>query len=194
MNYYNIWKLKENEKVCALDLDDVLANSIPFWIKYVNKNLKTNFRDLNRVKNTVPYNVYRNLKIGYRVSGVKLQIPPMKHASKLTLELKKRGYEIVIMTARPMRRHKCLFRDTIIWLLKNKICFDAIIWGEDKYVRAMTDVENLKFLIEDNRYIANKISDFGFKCYLLNNKYNQGKINKNVKRINDLLEVLKYEK
>jgi uncharacterized HAD superfamily protein len=188
-----LWEVKENQKICAFDLDDTLADSTPFWIRFVNSNINTQFANLNEMKNTLPYNKYRELKLKYRTSDIKINIPVIDDAARITSHLKAYGYEIIIITARPFEEHKCLFKLTTDWLNKNHICYDGIIWGENKDIKVMTEVENLKFIVEDHRYIANKCAKFGMRVYLLNNKYNQGETHSNVIRIYSLLEIQEYE-
>lgn len=190
---YSIWKKKENQKVCAVDLDDTLSYSIEHWIDFVNKELNTKFNDINKIKNKLSYNKYRNLKFKYRECGTKNFIKVRQEAREFTEQLKYNGYDIIIITARPFAVHKNLFNITANWLDKNKIIYDGIIWGKDKHIKAMTEVENLSFIVDDHRYIANTCGKFGIKTYLLTNKYNKGELNKNVTRINNLLQIIKKE-
>jgi len=190
----NIWEIKEKECVCVLDLDDSIADSIPFWLNYVNKEKKTNFKDLNEMKSTLTFREYKNLKTKYRESWEKIKIPPIKDASLFTKKLKDKGYIIVILTRRPLYLHKSLFAQTKTWLEKNEIEYDIVLFEEKKHLRIIAEIENIDFYLEDNRYIADSIAKFGIKVYLLDNIYNQGELNKNVIRVKSLLEVLKYIK
>ena len=189
-----IWDIKENEKICVLDLDDVLANSIEHWVDFANKELKTNFKDLYELKDNISYRKYKNTKTKYRECGIKLQIKPFEDASKFTRELKKLGFVIIILTRRPQFIHKCLFSVTKKWLEKNKIEYDALYFDDKKHLKILNDIENVKFVVEDNKYNGNIIAGFGIKCYLLDNKYNQGILNKNVIRVGKLMDIITAEK
>ena len=188
----NLWEIKENEKVCVLDLDDILADSIPYWVAYVNKNLKTSFSDLNELKSTLPFREYKNLKTKYRESGEKINIPTIMNASLFTKRLKSLGYIIVILTRRPLYIHKCLFQITKKWLEKNEIVYDVLLFEEKKHLKIMGEIENIEFFVEDNRYICNSIAHFGIRVFLLDNIYNQGELNENVIRVKSLKDILEY--
>jgi len=190
-NHSNQWLYREQEKNCALDLDDTLSYSIEYWLEYLNNNLGTSFGDLNKAKNTISYNKYRELKHLYRTSGTKKNILPRKGAQQLTKKLKDRDYNILIMTARPFREYKCLYKQTVDWLDNNNILFDAIVWGKHKHLKVLEAAPNIEFMVEDHRYNANLVGSLNKKVYLLDNKYNQGKLHKNVIRIKDLMEVVK---
>jgi len=42
--------------------------------------------------------------------------------------LKKKGYEIIILSARPVKEYPKLWGDTLEWLKKNKIVYDAVFF------------------------------------------------------------------
>lgn len=191
----NIWQLKLKEKICCFDLDGVLMSCYPdCWVAYVNKILSTNFKDLNVIKKTISYDAYRELKEQYRLSGVKETFPADTQASFITKKLKEKGYSILIMTARPANKYPCLYKQTLNWLRKNKITFDGIYFEEkNKHSKIVSEIPHLKFMIEDNSFFANQIGQWGYKCFLLKNKYNENlKLGKNVVMIKELNEILKY--
>lgn len=192
-----IWEIKQKEKICCFDLDGVLLSSYPqCWINYVNKELKTNFTDLNEMKATISYDIYRKLKEQYRISGVKETLPADEEAELITKTLKQLGYTIIIMTARPAHKYPTLYTQTINWLRKNNISYNSIIFEEkNKHAKIISEFYNIKFMVEDNSYIANQISKWGYKVFLLKNKYNEKlKLEKSViliKKLNDILKTIK---
>lgn len=192
----NIWDIKKAEKVCALDIDGVLNDYPKCWIDFVNIKTATEFADLNDIKNTLTYDTYRKLKEDYRLSGIKERLKPNENASLLTQELKKLGYTIIIITARPANKYPALYSQTLNWLKNNNICYDSIYFGQqDKHAKILSEAPNIKFMIEDNSYIANMVSRWGYKVFLLTNQYNYNlTLEKNVVRIDNLIEVLKYVK
>jgi uncharacterized HAD superfamily protein len=192
--FKTIWDIKENEKVAVLDLDDILGESIEHWIFFANKATRNHFKDLNELKKGLSYKKYKELKTYYRECGEKINIPLMKYAKKFVDTLKERNYIVIILTRRPLNIHKKLFGLTKKWLDKNKIDYDCLMFEDKKHLKIMSDIENITFFVEDNRYIANSIAHFGINCFLLNNQYNGGELNKNVTRVNTLLEILSFIK
>jgi uncharacterized HAD superfamily protein len=116
-----------------------------------------------------------------------------KGARTLIDYLKLKGYLIIVLTARPIYKYPEVFRDTLLWLRNNKIHHDLLFGGgKDKHIQILKYFPNLQFMVEDNSDIANNIAKTGYKCFLLNNIYNQGKIHKKVVRIKHLAEVEKH--
>lgn len=187
---YNIWDIKENEKIAVVDLDDVLASNLDSWLKFVGNIKGYVYDDLNYMKSVISYSEYKQLKARYRESGEKENIPVIKGAKEFTDKLKSIGFTIIIITRRPLFIHKCLFKQTKNWLEKNNIKYDALFFEEKKHLKLIAEIENVLFITEDNRYIANTVARFGIKCYLLNNKYNQGEIHSNVIRVSSFDEII----
>jgi len=193
----NLWEIKEREKICVIDIDGVLLSSYPqCWCDFVNQKINSNFDDLNVMKNTLSYEKYRRLKEEYRLCGIKEKLPSDKHASEITHYLSSLGYTIVIITARPANKYLTLYNQTLNWLKNNKIRYDYIFFGtKDKHAKILSEIPHIKFVVEDNSYVANSISKWGYKVYLLSNKYNNKvKLEKNVIRIHKLKDIEIYEK
>ena len=186
------WEDMKSEKVCAIDIDDTIAASIPFFIEWMNKRLQKSFTDLDEIKNTIPYNQYRRLKKEYRTSGVKLNIPVIPGSSELTSGLKTLGYKIIIITARPANDYPELTKITNQWLRNNDIQYDGIIFDKHKHIKVLEQVPNLSFSINDHKTEANLLSKWGYTTFLIDNIYNQGEIGENVVRISKLSEILDH--
>jgi len=191
-----IWEVKEKEKICCFDIDGVLMSCYPqCWVDFINSKTGKEFKNLNQAKASVPYDYYRELKREYRTSGIKEMFPADPQASSVTRTLKKLGWTIIIMTARPAHKYPTLYTQTINWLKKNKIFYDSIYFEEDsKHSKILSKIPNIKFMVEDNSYIANQISKWGYKVYLMDTQYNSElDVGENVVRINNLQEVLENE-
>lgn len=186
------WEEKLNEKVVALDIDGVLNMYPDPWVNFLNNWLDTEYEDLNQVKNSVPYQKYRDIKWQYRESGVKATLPVREGAVELTKKLDALGYSIILLTSRPFNEHKSLFKQTTDFLTRNGFIYDGLIFGENKHTEILQRVPNLAFMVEDHRYYANMVSKWGYTTFLVNNLYNQGLIVEKVQRINELKEVLDY--
>ena len=193
----NKWEVEKGKKVCYFDIDGVLNNYPECWLEFIrmklpSKDSRTEYilGDLNRAKHNIPYQEYKDLKWEYRESGYKENISITPMAPEITYDLHQRGYHIVIITARPVKEHPSLFKQTINWLQKNNIEFDDIIFDMDKHIAVLKRYPHLNFGVEDHRYYANLVASWGYHMYLLDNKYNQGDIHKNVTRIKSLVEIL----
>lgn len=190
----NIWNIKEAEKICSIDLDGVCNNYPKCWIEFINKELGKDFKTLDEVKNIIAYDVYKKLKEKYRLSGVKENLEVNPDAILLTQELKKLGWTIIIITARPAQKYPNLARQTYNWLDKNKIEYDYVLFGEkEKHVRVIEQFQQLKFLVDDNSFICGQCAKWGYRAFLLNGEQNKGLlVDKGVTRIDSLKEIIGY--
>jgi len=191
----------ENEKVAAIDIDGVISLYPKCWCDFVNEQLMNEpiilahkFTDLNQMKTLLGYNTYKRYKKMYRSSGYKRTLPVRENASRFTKELKKLGYTILLLTARPFQEYKNLFKDTIVWLENNNIEYDGIIWGKDKHIKVLQEVPHLKFMVEDNAYNANLLCKWGYKSFLLNNEYNTKQAEEGVICVDDLMQIVEEVK
>lgn len=184
--------------VCYFDIDGVLADYPQCWLDFLKLHYEEigmepdEIDDLNKVKRRVPYQTYKDLKKLYRTSGYKGTIPVNPGAAELVHWLKSKGYIIVIITSRPIKEHPCLFKITTDWLQSKGIPYDDLIYNEDKVVDVATRYPGLHFGVEDHRYYANLVAQWGYQMFLLDNKYNQGEVHPNVTRIYELGEIKKW--
>ena len=182
-------------KVCAIDLDGVLCRYPGDWLRFINKEKKEKFADLNEAKSNLSFHDYKDLKLKYRKSGIKAKIRAVKDASLLTESLELLGYTIIILTARPIYQIPEVFRDTLAWLKTNEIKYDLLFaGGKDKHIQIIKYFKDLKFMVEDNAEIANNVAELGYKVYLMDNPYNQQDLKQGVVRINQLTEVIENER
>lgn len=164
--------IEKTDKVCAIDLDDTLADSSEYFIEVYSKlngNIKV-FKNRAELKERLSALEYEEYKRWYRESGEKINIPVKKGAKELCDNLKKAGYKIVIISARPYEKHNRIFPDTLQWLKENEIQYDAIYFERDKHIKILKELPNLDFIIEDNPICAKEISEQGYKVYLLTNE------------------------
>ncbi len=198
----------KGKKVCALDLDDVLADSIPGWVAFANLQMtglfseaklgfghwaNVDYDDLYDLKKGVPYYYYRLLKEMYRQSFVKENLPLVDGAKELVSYLKEEEYKIVVMTKRSDRSASITYK----WLWRNlsspsgNATVDEVVYNKNKHVEILLRYPSLDFMVEDNRDITNIVGMWGYSVYLLDNQYNQGELNENVIRVKSLVDIIK---
>lgn len=184
------YKLDKSKKIIILDIDGVIADYPECFVNYVNNKTNTKFVNMFDIRNMLTQKQIYDLKDEYRNSGVKSSLPVKEYAIDFINKIKQKYY-IVLLTSRPYSKYFRIYADTLEWLDKNKIHYDAIYWDEKKSRNILNnlDLDQIEYVIEDNVYFANKISQLNVKVYLINNEYNQSKELKNVVRINDLREI-----
>lgn len=75
---------------------------------------------------------YRQCKLAFRRGGLKRSMPVYKGAQDLLSGLRRRAW-VVLCTTRPYLHLDNIEPDTVEWLRRNKMPYDAIIMGEHKY-------------------------------------------------------------
>jgi len=189
--------IKPTDKVAALDLDGVLARYPENWIEFVNRELGTNYtiKDFEFCEAPlpqIPRQKYYELKHKFREEGWEsLHVWVFEDAPVFTRKLKEMGYKIVILSARPYKKYKRIQADTIQWMKRFHISYDAFLWDNEKHMRILEEVPNLSFMVEDDLKIANEVGALGYKVFLRDRPYNRGRIHSpNVIRVRNLLEIL----
>lgn len=76
---------------------------------------------------------YRQCKLAYRQGGLKRGMPAYPNAREITVAARKAGAKVYICTTRPYLRLDNIDPDTRHWLRRNRIQFDGVLWGPDKY-------------------------------------------------------------
>lgn len=187
-----VWEIKNSEKVCGIDIDGVLNYYPDCWVDFINDFLKTDYKDVDKAKDSITYNTYRSIKHEYRTSGIKENLKARDGASETTKRLKELGYDIIILTARPFDNYKTLMSQTIKWLDKNDIKYDSLIQDEHKHTKILEICPNMRFMVEDDGFIANCVAKWGYKVYLLENIYNarKQKKHKDIEVVKNLKEII----
>jgi len=185
--------MKDAKKVIVVDIDDVLCDYNKFFTSKFNDAYGTDCDSVFVIKEEHPKE-YIDFKHHYRVTGYKREVPVIKNAKSMCSYFHKLGYKILLISSRPYKKYFRIFSDTLYWLKKNNIAFDALYFDENKYEKIMKEFPQTNFFIDDMRNNANSVGEMGFKVFLLNKQWNKGEINKNVTRINDLQDIIKmYE-
>ena len=188
-----LMKIKnENKKVCAIDLDGVMVQYPEYFIDYINSVKDAKFENLFDVRKSLPNDEYMKMKDCYRQSGVKQNIPLREGAKEFIDYLRSMNYSIVIITKRPYKKYFRIFADTKTNLDNSEIQYDGIIFDSEKHKTIVKEFPQLEFIVEDDKNISNEIGEWGYKCFLIDNMYNKGKLNKNVTRVNTFDEIKEH--
>lgn len=76
---------------------------------------------------------HRQIKLSYRMGGLKRSMPVYPWAADLTRTLRSWGADVWLCTTRPYLSHDNIDSDTRTWVRRNGIVCQGVIWGEHKY-------------------------------------------------------------
>lgn len=185
--------IDKDAKIVGIDIDGVLGEYHSWFLQFVENVFGFEFDSIEALKKKLGTKEYENIKSMYRQSGAKAKMPVRPGAVELTHKLKEMGYQIIILTARPYKEYSRIYPDTLEFLRKNDIKFDAIIWDEQKHLKIIREFPNLEFMIEDTPEIAYEVAREGYKVYMPTGPNNEKYIvPTNVTRVDNLLTILDY--
>jgi NTP pyrophosphatase (non-canonical NTP hydrolase)/uncharacterized HAD superfamily protein len=175
--------LKLNWPIALIDIDGVLANYRQGILEYIlnhgtPETLRKQALELMEMQE-VPYvsaetlkvteSAWQQLKHEYRIQGQKVSLDAYDDAEDFLVGLRLSSYTIVMITSRPIDKYPTLFSDTLEWLQKYNLQYDAIWWTHDKRERvALEDItDQVAFAVEDSLENALEFAEMGIKSYHL---------------------------
>lgn len=172
------------EKVIAIDIDDVLANTITSLLRKYNYNfngIHIKFEDITEYKfwNIKKFNLTQRKVLTLLVkhflwSWIFNKIEPIPWAKEKILELKEKWYKLFIITA----RYPLLKLTTKLRLRKHfRWCFDGVIfaWFLNKNAKKKSDIcKNIwaSVMIEDNLENAIECANIWLNVFLFDRPRN----------------------
>lgn len=198
-------KRKYKKKVTIWDLDDTCCHFLPELCRLHNKLYgtcvnETDIQDWNfdslEIKdargNIVTGKQLRETFKEYEEHGLYSILPFISDAKQTLMFVKKLGYKIIFLTARPPKFEKA----TILNLIKNDIDYDELYFEEDKVkkIKELSKIYNVQLFVDDKASTVEQVNE---KCkvnnvYLINKSYNRDEeVDEDVIRIDNIMECLK---
>lgn len=158
----------------------------PYW----DPNSNTDGLPLHELMG-VTKEVYRECKLAYRQGGMKRSMPAYEHLEHVTGQLRRRGIELWICTTRPYLRLDNIDPDTREWLRRNKVQYDYMVYGDDKYEQLVQCVSphNILLISDDEPEQFDKAVNLGLPIVLRDQPYNRYRTDLNDARVFDMLDV-----
>jgi len=127
--------------IVALDIDGTLGDYHGHFLRFAQDWIGKLMPDPEEINPGlrlhkfmgVSLRTYRECKLAYRQGGLKRFMPCYDGAAELTTAIRRAGAEVWICTTRPYLRLDSIDPDTREWLQRNRIKYDAILYGDDKY-------------------------------------------------------------
>lgn len=182
-----------NNPVVIFDIDGVINNYPICFLDWANQKLHLSTKSVKELKEALDLKAYQEIKIEYRLSGLKRVQPVNQTTVKLMETLKKKGETIILFTNRPVSQFKVIYVDTLYWLRTNHIPFDAIYWSDFQRKEDIYKLRfKIKYIVEDDLENTKNFIHEGHKVFLLNKPYNEDSSykNENLIRIVSPLEIL----
>lgn len=187
-------------KVVVFDIDDILADYTREFLDFVNKRDKSfgkkgkPFESIADVKEKLGRIKYADLKSIYRASGIKRDLKLLdEKAPELIMTLKSKGFQIAMVSSRPVGKHSRIYTDTFIWLLEKGFHFDHLLFSREKHLliwRTFQDYDKC-YVIEDDPFYVEKIASCGFRIFwVVKEKKKLDYIFRNIEKVLSLEEAI----
>ena len=193
-NSLNSKKRNKNQPVIVCDIDDVISQFRMPYAEFVKKE----FNIVIDPYSTEYYNIEPITKAGidpehvfnrFVGTGMFAKVPVCPGMPEFLEDLKRQGYWIQLLTARPGQDARCKY-DTYDWLVKNNIPFDGIDFTPEKYVW-LSDKDfyiegDLVCAIDDSLKHASEYARHGVPVVVPETSYNSHfskDLTKNLKRV-----------
>lgn len=176
----------------GIDVDNVIADSVPTLIAEANKYFKTNFT----YNDIYIYDFHKILGVSREEMSVfmkkifsekvPLRCKTIKGAKEAIHKIKE-NYEIYIVSS----RRKEFKADTIEWLNNNDIPYDFVEHVTDKQKHIYAIDKGIEVFIEDDLEQAISLAENGIKVFLFDHPWNRaGNIQDGYMRVKSWDEIL----
>jgi len=168
--------------VFAVDIDGTLADYHKHFLEFAELWIgmpMPNPKDINPGKRLsqwmgVDHSVYQECKLAFRQGGLKRWMPAYDGVTGLTEGISQIGAEVWICTTRPYLRLDNIDPDTREWLRRNKIHYDAVLFGEDKYAELARQAgDRVLAVFDDLPEQCDESISHGFATYVRDQPYNR---------------------
>ena len=118
---------------------------------------------------------YRAVKLAYRQSGLKRDMPVFPGAQTLVNTVRAAGAEVWVCTTRPYLRLDNIDPDTREWLDRNRIHVDGVVYGEHKYrdLCELVGIERIVGALDDLPEMVRQAQTQGISAMLIQRHHNQ---------------------
>lgn len=168
--------------VVALDIDNTLGDYHAHFLNFATLWFDKEMPDPREINPGLPLHRfmgvskarYREAKLAYRQGGWKRWMPAYPGAAELTRSIQAAGAQVWICTTRPYLRLDNIDPDTREWLRRNRIKYNAVLFGEDKYkeLRRQAD-DRVVAVVDDLPEMLKAANKNGFtNLYMRNQPYN----------------------
>jgi len=180
------------EPVAIIDIDDVLANfrsGFSDWL-YEKFGVSADVDSKEYYFITALSKINLNSEVVFKMflddEGFAKLLKDDQNI-ELLRTLKKQGYWIHLLTARPEEELQCLY-DTYYWITSHEIPCDAISFSPEKFRWCVKskyyDEEAIKFAIDDAPKHAEDYAKHGIKCLVPLKSYNEDLNHENIYHFN----------
>lgn len=175
----------------GLDIDDTICDTLEFVLPYCCKYYGINYEEIKNKNYPVNYFIdnygYYDFAKKYYDKLIPY-VPLKKDVVKYLNKLKKRGHQIIFITARSNKGLDNPYQITYDYLVKNNVPFDTLITGAKDKDEVCIE-EEIEIYIDNDSNNCLAVSNKGITTYLMDKQKNKNfKVVKSFKQIYKLIK------
>lgn len=179
-----------NSPIVALDVDGTLGDYHSHFLKFAQEWYGRPMPAASEINPGLPLHkfmqtsksTYRKCKLAYRQGGLERSMPAYPGARELAASIRKSGAEVWVATTRPYLKYDQLYSDTLHWLRRHRIQYDAVIHGPNKYreinriageSRSGPGISRVAAVLDDLPEMIEQANGLGMPALLRDQPYNR---------------------
>lgn len=169
--------------VVAIDLDGTLGDYHGHFLRFAQEWYGRPMPDPSEINPGLPLHqfmrtsksTYRQCKLAYRQGGLERSMPVYDGADALCRQIRAAGAELWICTTRPYLKYDSQSPNTTHWLRRNKIQFDHMLSGPNKYTDLVRQVgySRVVAVLDDLPEMIWQADSHGFWTMIRDQPYNR---------------------
>lgn len=174
--------------IVAIDIDGTLGDYHGHFERFAEKWLGLDLAPYKPYSGTERYGewfsgvfgvsleTFREVKLAFRMGGLKRSMPMRHEADLMTRQLREDGFEVWLVTNRPYLKVTAIDPDTRFWLALHEISYDHLLYGPEKYRKLLeqVDKDRIVAVVDDDIGQISDALDLELNPILLRTKYNRG--------------------
>jgi phosphoglycolate phosphatase-like HAD superfamily hydrolase len=171
-----------NGPIVAIDVDGTLGDYHGHFLRFAADWYGREMPDPAEINPGLPLHkfmrtskaTYRQCKLAYRQGGLERSMPVYDGANELCRSVRKAGAELWLCTTRPYLKYDQLYKDTLHWLRRHRIPYDAVIHGPNKYRDLVRTVarDRVAAVLDDLPELITQADTIGLDTILRDQPYN----------------------
>lgn len=141
--------------VVALDIDGTLGDYHAHFLRFAEQWYGRPMPDARQINPGLPLHkfmrtskaTYRQCKLAYRQGGLERSMPAYPGAMELCRSIRNAGAELWLCTTRPYLKLDTQSPNTVHWLRRNKIQWDHMLSGPNKYRELVRNVNGNRIVL-----------------------------------------------
>lgn len=183
-------KLNGTGPIVAIDIDGTLGDYHGHFLRFAEAWYGRAMPASDEINPGMPLHkfmrtskaTYRQCKLAYRQGGLERSMPVYDGATELCKSIRAHGAELWLCTTRPYLKLDSQSINTRHWLKRNRIPYDALLFGENKYrdlarnvgaSRSERGTSRVVAVLDDLPEMIEQADSLGFWTMLRDQPYNR---------------------